>query len=47
MSDCFAVAPWPPAMVAPVMLALRSASPTETVCGLRPICPRGEIRSVT
>jgi hypothetical protein len=34
-------------MVVPVMLSLRSASPTATVPGVRPIGPRGEIRSVT
>jgi hypothetical protein len=47
MSASFAVVPWPPATVAPVMLCLRSASPTATVAGLRPIGPRGEMRSVT
>ena len=31
MSACLAVVPWPPAMVEPVMPALRSASPTATV----------------
>jgi hypothetical protein len=47
MSACFAVVPWPPTIVASVMLSLRSTSPTETVPGVRPIGPRGEIRSVT
>src|SRR5215510_14672310 len=37
MSACLAVAPWPPAIVALVMLCFLSASPTATVAGLRPI----------
>ena len=47
MSACFVVVPCPPAMVAPVMLCLRRASPTATVPGLRPTGPRGDTRSVT